>query len=258
MILFNYIQPVYSLYVGALYANINEKAYIHRKGKRFMQKSDKYKIKENTNNLVKYVYNSLREDLIKNRIRAGDFLSANSIAKEYKVSRTPVREALKILENDDVVKIIDGVGAQVKTISLDEIRNIFEVRKALEKIAAKTAIYNISIEELILLEEQIKKLANGFDEYNKPVDAFHAKHNRIHSLIIERCNNSYVKKIMGSIDLKISMFKHLSVHTEEKVMESSIQHLKILRLIKERDIKNLEEEIDKHLEWTLNCLLYSI
>lgn len=207
-------------------------------------------------NLREIAYEQLKEDIFRNKIKPGDCLSENLIASELNMSRTPVREALSMLASEDLVEIKDGVGIYVKTISFKDIKDIFEVRKVLETLALKTSINRIIDSEVEELEKKFKTLLNDYNSGNNvPLENFADVDWELDELIVNKCNNDYVINIINEINAKIRRYQYLSHEAYNDVEESTIQHLKILSYIKEKNLEKLIEENEKHIDWSLNCFL---
>lgn len=208
------------------------------------------------NNLREQAYEQLKSDILNNKIKPGDCLSENTIANELNMSRTPVREALRMLASEDLVEIKDGIGIYVKTISFKDIKAIFEVRKVLETLAIKTSINRITVEEIEELEKSFNLLLsdyrNGIAISEEKVVETDWK---LDYLLVKKCTNDYVITIMDEINAKIKRYQSLSMEALNDVEESINQHLHILSLIKEKDINALIEANEKHIDWSLSCFL---
>lgn len=206
-------------------------------------------------NLSQKAYIELKKEIYSNRIKPGDCLSENLIASELNMSRTPVREALRMLENEDLVEIKDGIGIYVKTISLTDIEDIFEVRKVLETLAFSTSINAITDEEIEDLEKKFNILMvnynNGIDVL---MESFVSVDWQLDELIVNKCRNNYIISIMNDIKAKIIRYQYISYEALNNVADSINQHLKILSLIKKRNLKELIDANEKHIDWSLECL----
>ena len=80
------------------------------------------------------VFNNLRDAILKGELAPGERLLENQLADKLGVSRTPVREALRMLEQENLVALIPRKGAQVLDLSANDIKNVLEIRSALEEI----------------------------------------------------------------------------------------------------------------------------
>ena len=101
------------------------------------------------------VFQSIQDDILSGRYQREEELREIAIGEELRVSRTPVREALRQLELDGLVKIIPNRGAYVVGISLEDMKEIYELRCILEKLCAKWAVKNAALEQIEGMEEVI-------------------------------------------------------------------------------------------------------
>ena len=93
-------------------------------------------------------YNRIKQDIMFNKIKQGDLISESGLAKQLKMSRSPVRKAIRRLSAEGIVEIRNGVGIYVCDILNKELRDIFEIRALLECAAARTAISHITREDI--------------------------------------------------------------------------------------------------------------
>ena len=98
---------------------------------------------EDNYSLSSKVYHSIRNAILSGKYMPGDELKEKNIGDELGVSRTPVREALRQLELEGLISIIPNKGAFVEGVSLDDVRDIYEIRALLEGLCAKWAVDNI-------------------------------------------------------------------------------------------------------------------
>lgn len=207
-------------------------------------------------NLMDVAYNSIKELILENKLKPGDVLSENLIAQELGMSRTPVREALKVLAQEDFIEILKGIGTYVKDISTSDIIDIFEVRKSLEIIAIKTAIYEITDKEISILENKFINLKQKKDKGEKvELDEFTEIDRQLHWTIIEKCHNKYVKNLMKTINSNTQRYMRMSIIALNNLEESTNQHLELLNLIRKRDLENLTIALKKHIDWSLEWII---
>lgn len=215
-------------------------------------------IKNGGGSLSKQAYNAIRKRIFDNDIKPGELISESILAEELGISRTPVREAIRMLVSEDIVESRDGIGTIVKMLSFKEIKDIFEVRKALEVIAAKTSINNIR-------ESEIIELLNEYLEINSKYQAGEAIEKeiaeidmRVHNLIVSNCDNNYVKNLFDGIGLKIKLYQYSTYVSFDSNAESILQHMEILELLKDKELDKLIISINKHLDWSLNWYLEAL
>ena len=206
--------------------------------------------------MAQVAYDTIKKNIMDKVIKPGDCLSENAIAEKLDMSRTPVREALKMLANEDLIEIRNGVGAYVKTLSFKDILDIFEVRKNLETLAVESSINNISIQDYNEIEDKFKKLLYRYNNGdNITLEEFNKVDVEIHKLFIKRCDNKYIKNIMEDINLRIIGYQYISLSELGNLEESINQHIKLIELAKAYKLEELKIELAKHIEWSLNSII---
>ena len=106
------------------------------------------------------VFNTLRERILKGVYKPGERLMEIHLADQLGVSRTPIREAIRMLELEGLVKMVPRKGAQVAKISKEDLQDVLEVRKALDTLSVKLACERIT-------EDEIKLLNNAERDFEK-------------------------------------------------------------------------------------------
>lgn len=201
-------------------------------------------------------YEKIKSAICEGIIHQGDLLSENQIAIDLGMSRTPVREALRMLVSEDIVEIKNGIGIYVKTLSPRDVKDVFAVRNALETLAATTAIYEITNEEIDNLEQRFMLLLENYRRGVMPEPhSFSNLDWELHNLLVDRCRNNYVKSIMRSIHFTIKRCQLLSFEALNDIGESTEHHLEILSQIRKRDIEALTKALNDHIIWSANVLL---
>lgn len=205
-------------------------------------------MKSKAKNLTGEAYDAIKQSIINNEIKPGEHLSENIIARTLGMSRTPIREALKVLANEGLVEIHNGVGIFVKHVTIKEIYELFEVRAALECAALQSFINNITEDEINQMEREWLDLKEKVKTGGKIcIDAISEQDYKLHSLIIDKSNNACLVDIMKSIRLKISRFQLLSAKALDNENETINQHLEILSIIREKDIDKLTKLLKDHI-----------
>jgi DNA-binding GntR family transcriptional regulator len=214
-------------------------------------------------NRTSVAYESLKESIFTNDIKPGDYLSENQVAQSLGMSRTPVREAIKVLASEGLVETHHGVGIFVKRVTVKEISDLFEVRAALECTALQTALDNITDQEIdTILEAWLKQrqlLGSG-----RKLDLNHVSNldYQLHSLIVDRCRNDFLKHVIDGIRLKIRRYQRISAMAVADENNTINQHLEIIQCMKNRDLEVLArvlkahillaaENIIRHPDWTI-------
>ncbi len=205
--------------------------------------------------LTMQAYEIIKNSIFSGSITPGTSLSENELAAQLGMSRTPIREALRILESQDYVEIRDGLGTFVKSISLSDILELFEARKHLEVIAAASAHQYISIEQIDAITSEFEDVAARWRsgkkvEYNE----FSILDIKLHGLIIDNCKNKYIRKSLISIMDNIKRIQHLTAKSGQTFDESLSQHLELLRIMRTNDTALLQKKLEEHIIWSCNCM----
>jgi DNA-binding GntR family transcriptional regulator len=196
------------------------------------------------------LYESLKEDILTNRFKPGEELQINKLAEEFGVSSTPVREALVRLEGAGLVVLISNRGAQVAPISLEDVKNAWEVRRLLEPHAAEVAARRCQIVEIDTLYKKMLGIIQG------PVDfaAYINSDLEIHELMFKHLSNTLLREILDRVDQQSMRIRYLaeskgnSVGFKPEVVEQvTKEHLAILDALKERDADQAAAATLEHL-----------
>lgn len=143
--------------------------------------------------LAEQVYQHLRREILSNAYPPNAALPEKALATQLNVSRMPVREALHRLAAEGLVTVRPRQGAYVSSLSPQQFLDAYRVREALEELAIKLALPNltaIDIEELAELQAEMRVHAASHD-----TDAFFAANRAFHGLFVERSRNDYLKGI---------------------------------------------------------------
>lgn len=194
------------------------------------------------------VFKQLRGDIIKGKYKENDELREVTIGKELGVSRTPVREALRQLELEGLVKIIPNKGAYVTGISQKDVKDIYMIRSMLEGLCARWATENITEEQLQELEEII--LLSEFHmkrESSNSADQVTEMDGRFHAILYEACNSKILSHVLADFHKYVMSARRASVVSEERARKSVREHKQILRAIRDRDADLAEQLANEHI-----------
>ena len=206
--------------------------------------------------LAELAYGEIKQALYQGKLSPGDILSESRLAAQLGMSRTPVREALRTLASEGWLEIRNGIGAYVKPLSTKDIEDLYEVRCLLEVQAARTAAHHITDAEIDSLEERFRALLTECEQSGCVSDParFSDLDWELHELIVEHCQNHYIKAIMKNNHSIVKRYQVLSMETLNDVQESIRQHLEILNVLRRRDETELAGVLRRHLDWAAGIL----
>ena len=192
------------------------------------------------------VFTRLREDILTGRYHENDELKEVLIGKELGVSRTPVREALRQLELEGLVRIIPNKGAYVTGISDQDIEDIFVIRSYLEGLCAAWACENISKEQLDSMEEILFlakfHVEKGHFEQVVELD------NRFHQLLYAACGSRILSHVLNDYHHYAQRARVVNLSELERAKHSIGEHENIVNAIKMKDAAAAERYAHEHIE----------
>lgn len=196
--------------------------------------------------LRELVFESLREAIIQGRLKPGERLMELTLAEELGVSRTPVREAIRKLELEGFVVMVPRKGAYVAGITEKDINDVFEVRAALEALAAGLAAERITEEELDELERSLVQLAEA--SQSGDINAVVEHDTRFHDLIYRASRNQRLMQIVSNLQDQIQRFRLATLSRPGRTRRAVEEHKKIVEAIAERNVELAQQLAREHIE----------
>lgn len=194
------------------------------------------------------VYNQLKLQIILGNLKPGTRLSMLELANSMNVSRAPVREALSMLNKDGLVTITPRKQAIVAGVSKNSITMIGEIRLMLESYAAKQSTWAIPNERLSEVATMLHKVLESPEDVNNYVKSDLA----IHELLYNYTGCDLLRDILTMVKQHSLRIRYLpentSLNKNEIVIQSTHEHLAIIKALQERDETAVYAAIRKHLE----------
>ncbi|HZW82559.1 MAG TPA: GntR family transcriptional regulator [Candidatus Deferrimicrobium sp.] len=203
--------------------------------------------------LREIVFESLREAIIGGVLKPGERLMEIQLAEEMGVSRTPVREAIRKLELEGFVVMIPRKGAYVAGISLKDIADVFEIRAALEALAASLAAERITEEELEQMERLLVRKAE-LTEAND-LDSIVEVDTDFHAILFKASRNEKLGQILNNLREQIQRFRAVSLAMPGRMKEALEEHRKIVEALSERNVALVASLAAEHIENAENVML---
>lgn len=200
---------------------------------------------EQLKSLPQDLFNKLRDDILQNKIKAGEKLTEQRICQEYKVSRTPVREAFQKLELDGLIEIIPNRGAFVLGLTRQDIEDMYELRAAYEAIAVKWAIDRMTPEEYEEMQEAFE-LMEFYTMKKDPVKML-AINTRFHQIIYNGTRNRMLQHTLTSYQVYTKNTKYSSEYITEYMEEVLDEHRQIFQAFQARDKEAASEAAVRHM-----------
>ncbi len=202
--------------------------------------------------LADKVFLQLEEDILTEKYKAGEVLTESKLSDTLGVSRTPIREAIRRLEQEELISYLPK-GVKVLGISSSDLRDIYDIRIAIEGMAAEKTAENITEEQLKRLEEIVELQ----EFYTNKSDTDHIKNmdTEFHEYIYECCGSSVYMATLSILHKKIQRFRRLSVENRKRAKNAVKEHKKILNALKEHNGPLAKTLTEQHIINAKNNIL---
>lgn len=198
------------------------------------------------------VADRLRAMIQSRELKAGAWVDEAQLTRQLGVSRTPLREALKVLVAEGLLRLEPRRGCFVNELSARDLNDIFPLMAMLEGRCAYEAASKVTHEDLTRLEplhEQLEHHARAGD-----IDQYYAVNAQIHEAIQELADNRWLSDMVESLRKVLSLSRHKSLAYPGRIRESCAEHMAIFAALKARDPDGAEALTRKHLMRQLDAL----
>jgi len=202
------------------------------------------------------VFETIREAIISGDLKPGERLMEVQLAEELGVSRTPVREAIRKLELEGFLIMLPRKGAYVAEISLKDIIDVFEIRAALDSLAAGLAAERITDEELEDLERSLLSVVESADQND--LDGIVDTDTSFHDIIYKASRNERLIQIINNLREQIQRFRTTSLAFPGRMQIAVDEHRKIVEAISERNVSLAQSLAQEHIESAENIMLEAL
>lgn len=202
--------------------------------------------------LREIVFESLREAIISGVLEPGERLMEIQLAEDMGVSRTPVREAIRKLELEGFVVMIPRKGAYVAGVSDKDVADVFEIRAALEGLAAALAAERITDEEI----EQLERIV----VMEREPDLHHMIQSDIdfHALLYKASRNERLIQILENLREQILRFRSTSLAVPGRLKVAIQEHRALLEALANHDVELAQELAMAHIVTAENIMFDAI
>lgn len=196
--------------------------------------------------LKELVYLELKHKILTGEIASQTRLMEIDLAEKMNVSRTPIREAIKRLADDGLVKVEPRRGAYVANISIKDMLDVFEVREDMEGFTAYLATQRITDEQ----KEELRKIAEAYEEAtrNNDKETVIVLDEAFHNFIVGCCNNETLKELVQYVQELSLRFRYLYYEEFSLYEATAEQHNRILAAINAGDADLARKEADTHVK----------
>ena len=208
--------------------------------------------KLNNRPLYEDVADRLREQIFNKQLEPGSWLDEQSLADQFGISRTPMREAIKVLASEGLVTIKMRRGAYVTEVAREDLEQIFTILSLLEGQAAKETAVKATEAELNMLDHLHHRLEKAAAD--RDIEQFFEINGKFHELIQEIAGNKWMNGVIADLRKVLKLHRRDSLTSTGRLQNSLVEHREILRALLKRDEQAAEAVMRKHLAQGLEAL----
>jgi DNA-binding GntR family transcriptional regulator len=198
------------------------------------------------------VAKELEAAILSGQLKPRERLVEMDLISRFGGSRTVIREALKKLEAKGLVRTVPYRGAMVADLTVEEIEEIYFVRAAIERLAARLVIKNIRADEI----ENLRRLSKEVESHlRRKTDQMIEKDSAFHQAIFRICRNQYLDDMINFLKTKAHIVGYNAWSLPHRIEQSIQEHRQIMNAIEAKNASLLEKLIVKHLTFSKNSYL---
>lgn len=191
------------------------------------------------------VANTLRERIFAGELAQGSFVDEVALCESLQISRTPLREALKVLTAEGLVRHEPRRGCFVNQVTEKDLDEIFPVIALLEGRSAWEAARNAGDADLAALEALHDKL--GKHARTRRINDYYEVNHTIHEAIILLANNRWLAQVIGDLRKILRLARQQQLHAPGRLEQSLSEHMAVFAALKARDSEGAEAAMRTHL-----------
>lgn len=191
------------------------------------------------------VADRLKAQIYQNELKPGDAIDEMALCKRYGISRTPLREALKVLSSEGLIELIPRKGSFVRNMDIAELNELFPVMAVLEGLCAREAVENCTEEDLAKLDNMHSRLEEHAEKGE--IDEYYEQNFVFHQAIQDLSGNRTLQRIIGDLRKVLRLARHNQLTIPGRLAASIDEHRKIMQAFHEHDPDLADQNMKQHL-----------
>ena len=192
--------------------------------------------------LYEEVAELLRQRIFKRELEPGSWIDEVKLAQEYGISRTPMREALKVLAAEGLVTMKVRRGAYVTEVSEQDLAEVYHLLSLLESDAAGVVAKKATEAQIKELQALHKELEGAL----KNRDKFFAINERFHMRLLEFAGNKWRNQMVADLRKVMKLNRHNSLLKSGRIEESLAEHRAVMEALAKRDVASATKRMQEH------------
>lgn len=201
-------------------------------------------------NLTEEIYRIVKEDILAHKLKSGEKINIDQLARSLEVSNIPIREALSRLQSEGYLHVIPFKGMFVNLMTLKDLNELFEIRLHLEPLAVEKAALIIPDDKLGKLQETMNSLQiNLSSSSNNGFVTITEMNISIHGTILDYCENTNLQNLVRGYMEQIQRYLTF-IRLNLDVLTTNVEwseHNAILQKLMQRDPKGASDAMSKHI-----------
>lgn len=194
------------------------------------------------------VADQIRDMIVEGELPPGERINEGALSEQFGISRTPLREALKVLASEGLVELRPNRGTRVSSITPEEVGELFEAVSGIERMAGELAALRMTerdIERLKALHERMERHYEAGERHD-----YFRLNQQIHNTIVSLAGNSILEATHASLMVRVRRARYLAIQSPERWHESVQEHRSIMQALEARDSAAAGDLILNHVRRT--------
>jgi len=201
--------------------------------------------------LYEQVADLVRQRIYDGQLIPGEAIDERALCELYEISRTPLREALKVLSREGLVELKPNRGCFVRNVEMAELAELFPVMSVLEGLAARQAAENLTDQDLAELEqmhEELERRAQSGD-----ITAYYEANSAFHMKVQALSDNRWLQRVGSELRQVLKLARHSQLTIPGRLSASLQEHREILGAFRQRDAAGADRLMQTHLmaQWRI-------
>lgn len=196
-------------------------------------------------NLSQKAYYKIKDLIIKGELKQGEVLSILLLSKQLQMGRTPITNACQKLECDGLIKVIPRQGILVKMMSIDDAREMYESRVAIETYCAHKSFNTFNEDDLLCLRKMIEEQELAHEQWD--VYKFMEIDTDFHLRLMKKHNNETLIKLFNNLTDKIFLFGIKNLSNGTRFSESIREHKELIKYLDFNEKDSFIAKLEHHI-----------
>lgn len=198
-----------------------------------------------TQSLTQVIRRELERMILSGELKGGEKLNENELVRRLAVSRGPIREAFRSLEEAGLVTVVVNRGVFVRKPSLKEALDVYDIRASLAGLACRTLAGRITDAQVEVLTDLVARMEKG--KTSRDIDAYYPLNLEFHARIMEFCGNERLAAMYQACVKELHLFRRQSLVMGGGLEVSNQEHRRVLQALKARDANRAGRLMEKHI-----------